>query len=152
MSRLVPAFNGTTRPITPPTSKIEEGRDQLFNQPRAWNVIRIENKDDLGIHQFHGVFERRSLAAFASGAVEGLNAPRKILHKLIDDLARAVRGTIVHGNHQHPIRGILHRHQRVENVGNNFFFVVSGNQHGHGRPIGGINVDVRVPLETEKAI
>ena len=47
---------------------------------------------------------------------------------------------------------IFHRHQGVENVGDDFFFVVSGNQHGHGRPVGGVNVDVRVPLETEKAI
>ena len=132
--------------------QIKEWRDQLFNQSRAWNVIRIENKDDLCVHQFHGVFQCRRLAAFASDAMKGLNAPRKILHKLINDLPRAVRGTVVHRYHQHPILGIFDRHQGVENVGDHLFLVVRGYQHGDGRPVCGVNVDVWVPLESEKPI
>ena len=29
--------------------QIEEWRDQLFNKPRAGNVIRVENQDDFGL-------------------------------------------------------------------------------------------------------
>ncbi len=37
-------------------------------------------------------------------------------------------------------------------MGDNFFFIVSRHQHGDGRPVGGVDVDVRMALETEQPI
>src|ERR1700685_4694124 len=81
-----------------------------------------------------------------------LNASRKLFHKLVDNLSGTVGRTVVHRNHQHFVRGIFHRHQGFKNVSDDFLFVVSRHQHGDGWPVGCVNVDVRVTLETEESI
>src|SRR5580692_7113976 len=69
---------------------IEERRNQLLDQPCSRNVVRIENQDDLGRYVFHCVFQRRSLAAFASCAMKRLYPSGKLLHELVDDFAGTV--------------------------------------------------------------
>ena len=131
---------------------IKEWRHQLLDQSRTGNVVGIEDQDDFGVHQFHGILQRRGFAAFSRGAMERLNAPGEPLYKVVYDLARPVGRTVIHRNHQHSVFGIFDRHQGAENVGDDLLLVVSGHEHGHGRPVGCVNVDVRMSLETEKSV
>ncbi len=84
--------------------------------------------------------------------MERPNASGKVRHKLVDDLSGAVGGTVVHRNHQHFGFGVLHLHQGIENIGDDFLLVVSSYEHGNGRPVGGVNVNVGMPLEAEEAV
>src|ERR1700722_16535487 len=61
--------------------EVKEWGHELFNQPRTRDVVRIENQDDFGVPQFHGILERRRLAAPAPDAMKGLNAPGKLRYK-----------------------------------------------------------------------
>ncbi len=48
-----------------PDFRIKEWCHELLYQPRTGNVIRIENQDDFGGHEFHGIFQCRCFAALA---------------------------------------------------------------------------------------
>src|ERR1035438_8802786 len=84
--------------------------------------------------------------------MEWPNAAGKPLHKLVDDLAGTVCGTVIDWNHQHLVFRILHRHQGAENVGDHLFFVVGSHEYRDGRPVGRVDVDIRMSLETEEAV
>ncbi len=124
----------------------------MLDQAGAGNVVGVKNQDDFGFHQFHRIFQRGCLAAFSRDAMERPDASGKPSDKFVDDFASAVGRTVVDRNDQHLFFRIFHRHQRAENVGDDFLFVVGGDQDSDWRPIGGIDVDVGVPLESEETV
>src|SRR5581483_11850795 len=112
----------------------------------------FEDEDHFRVDQLHGVFQRCCLSALAVGAMKGTNAPRISLDKFVNDFPSAIGGAIVDRNNQHLVGRVLTFDQCSQNVGHDFFFVMSRDQDGNRWPVGRINVDVRVPLEAEEAV
>ena len=101
-----------------------------------------------------------SMASFSAAALppfplvrwKGRMRPGCFSTKPIDDFARAVGGAVVDWDDEHFVLRIIDAHQRGQNVGDDLFFVVCGHENRDLRPIGGVSVNVGMPLKSKEAI
>src|SRR5258708_12046558 len=74
------------------------------------------------------------------------------LNEAVYDLACAIGRTVVDGNNRKLAFRIVNVQEGSQNVGDHGFFVVRGDKNGDSRPVGGVNVNVGVPLLARDAI
>src|SRR3954471_2309803 len=83
--------------------------------------------------------------------MKGSNASGITHYVAVDDLARAIDGSIVHRNDGKFVCWIIYFEQSSDDVGDDGFFVMCGDEDGDGGPLRGIDIDVRMPLFSDKA-
>ena len=136
-----------------PDFGIEKWRYQLPDKGLAGHVIGVEQEHDFRLHEIlHGFLQRGGFPRLSAPAMERGNSPRITGGNRVDNGFRSVRGAIVNGNDMQAVGRIIHVQQALEDIGDDRLLVVGGDQNGHRRPLGNLDVDERIPLPAEEAV